>query len=116
MIAVVPGWLTDTGTIAAVFVAVSSALAVGWRGALKVRRHADAVIDEHLTEIRADLTSALVELRPNHSTSLRDAVDRIEDAVGLMDRRIARCEEELVAQSDRNNQGREGKIDRRKPK
>ena len=116
MIAVVPGWLTDTGTIAAVFVAVSSALAVGWRGALKVRRHADAVIDEHLTEIRADLTAALVELRPNHSTSLRDAVDRIEDAVGLMDRRIARCEEELVAQSDRNNQGREGKIDRRKPK
>lgn len=116
MIAVVPGWVTDTGTIAATLVAISAALAVGWRAAVKVRRHADTLIETHLLEIRADLTSALVELRPNHSTSLRDAVDRIEDAVGLMDRRIGRCEEELVAQSDRNEQGREGQIDRRKPR
>ena len=112
----VPGWLTDTGTIAAVFVAVSSALAVGWRAAVRVRRHADAVIEGHLLGLRADLSAALVELRPNHSTSLRDAVDRIEASVVVMDRRIGRCEEELVAQSDRNNRGREGSIDRRKPK
>ena len=116
MIALVPGWLTDTGTIAAAFVAVSSALAVGWRGALKVRRHADSLIETHLLELRADVSAALVELRPNHSTSLRDAVDRIENSQIDLTRRVARCEEELVAQSDRNEQAREGKIDRRKPR
>ena len=115
MIAVIPEWVTDTGVLAAVFVSICSALAVGWRGALKVRRHADAVIDEHLTEIRADLTAALTELRPNHSTSLRDVVDRIEASQEIMDRRVARCEKELMAQSDRNEQAREGTIDRRKP-
>jgi hypothetical protein len=116
MIAVVPGWFTDTGTIAATLVAISAALAVGWRAAVKVRRHADNLIETHLLEIRADVNSALLELRPNHSTSLRDAVDRIENAVILMDRRIGRCEDQLVAQSDRNDEGREGKIDRRKPR
>ena len=112
----VPGWITDTGVMAAVFVSVCSALAVGWRGALKVRRHADSLIETHLLELRADVSAALVELRPNHSTSLRDAVDRIENSQIDLTRRVARCEEELVAQSDRNDQAREGKIDRRKPR
>lgn len=112
----VPEWFTDTGTIAATLVAISAALAVGWRGATKVRRHADALIEGHLVGIRADVNAALVELRPNHSTSLRDAVDRIESSIILMDRRIGRCEEELVAQSDRNEAARIGTIDRRKPK
>ena len=113
MIAVVPEWFTDTGTIAATLVAISAALAVGWRAAVKVRRHADELIECHLIELRSDVTSALSELRPNHSTSLRDAIDRIEASVILMDRRIGRCEDELMSQSDRNEQGRNGGIDRR---
>lgn len=113
MTGVLPGWVTDTGTIAAVFVAVCSALAVAWRGATRVRRHADELIEHHLIGIRADVAAALVELRPNHQTSLRDAVDRIESNMEIMDRRIARCEDELISQSKANDQGREGSIDRR---
>ena len=112
----VPGWVTDTGTIAATLVAISAALAVGWRAAVKVRRHADCMIETHLLELRSDVSSALAELRPNHSTSLRDVVDRIENSQIILNRRITRCEEELVAQSDRNEQARQGKIDRRKPR
>ena len=113
MTGVLPSWVTDTGTMAAVFVAICSALAVAWRGATRVRRHADELIEHHLIGIRADVAAALVELRPNHQSSLRDAVDRIEASMEIMDRRVARCEAELVAQTDLNDQARQGKIDRR---
>lgn len=113
MLALVPEWVTDTGTIAATLVAISAALAVAWRTAVKVRRHADELIECHLIELRADVTSALSELRPNHSTSLRDAIDRIEASVVLIDRRVGRCEDEIMSQSDRNEQARNGDIDRR---
>lgn len=114
MFSMVPSWITDAGVLAAVFVSIISALAVTWRGAVRVRKHADTLIECHLIPIRADISAALTEMRPNHSTSLRDAIDRIENSQIDLSRRMLRCEKELILQASQNEKGRDGSIDRRK--
>lgn len=93
--AAAPGWVADAGLICGAGIAfIGFVKAVtGWapiRFAVRRLVHDpaterfEAVIEAKVTPM---LAAALAELRPNHGSSTRDAVDRIERHVTALDRR-----------------------------
>lgn len=90
--AAVPWWVGDATAWAGLVVALAAASAVIWRLAVRAARQAEEMVDRVVLRHVAPLAGNLGELtqrvrtieatvQPNGGSTLRDAVDRIEEHI-----------------------------------
>lgn len=139
-----PAFAVTFGSLAAIVTAVK--VLTGWGPFRWVwRRLVHDPVQEGLrsvvkAEVHPMLAAALTELRPNHGTSLRDAVDRlsvdvaefkdyqhnrnhdmlngVQVAIGrtaLLEIAVAEVQRDLLKFNEIDQLGRDGRVDRRKP-
>jgi len=83
VIAALPSWLQDLGALGAVVIALGGAGTVIYRGVRGMFHHAVEEIDQR---IERKIAPVLAELSPNGGSSTRDAIDRMEFRLAIIEK------------------------------